>query len=78
MVATVGGSSSKTATVVLLNTAGVESNPSTHQAQQLNMAISLGSSGGNNKDYDANSSDKVTDCCGGTLGSLIQNSSGTQ
>ena len=78
VVATVGGSSSKTATVVLLNTAGVESNPSTHQAQQLNMAISLGSSGGNNKDYDANSSDKVTDCCGGTLGSLIQNSSGTQ
>jgi hypothetical protein len=77
VVATVGGSSSKTATVVLLNTAGVESNPAAHQVQ-LSTPISLGSSGGNNKDYDTNSSDQVTDCCGGTLGSLIQNSSGTQ
>ncbi|HUA91589.1 MAG TPA: hypothetical protein VL991_03425 [Terracidiphilus sp.] len=77
IVATVGTSSSKTTSVVLLNTAGVESNPASHQ-QQLTGPVALGSSGGNNKDYDANSSGQVTDCCGGTLGALIQNSSGTQ
>lgn len=77
VVAIVGSSSSKTTSVILLNTAGVESNPASHQ-QQLSTPVALGSSGGNNKDYDANSSGQVTDCCGGTLGALIQNSSGTQ
>ena len=76
VVATIGTSSSKEATEVLLNTAGIFSNPATHQAQ-LPTPILLGSSGGNNKDYDTKGN-QIVDCCGGTLGSLIQSSSGTQ
>ena len=74
--ATVGSSSSRTASEVLLNTAGVSSDPATHEAK-LATPVSLGSSGGNNNDYDT-SGNQIVDCCGGTLGSLIQNSSGTQ
>ena len=59
-----------------MNTAGISSNPATHQAQ-LPTPILLGSSGGNNNDYDTKGN-QIVDCCGGTLGSLIQNSSGTQ
>ncbi len=76
VVATVGGSSSKETAMVLLNAAGVDSNPANHQ-QQLSTPIALGSSGGNNSDYDTQGS-QITDCCSGTLGSLIQNASGTQ
>jgi hypothetical protein len=76
IVATVSGSSSRTASEVLLNTAGVSSNPATHETK-LTTPISLGSSGGSNNDFDT-SGNQIVDCCGGTLGSLIQNSSGTQ
>ena len=76
IVATVGSSSSRTASNILLNTAGVSSDPATHETI-LATPVSLGSSGGNNNDYDA-SGNQIVDCCGGTLGSLIQNSSGTQ
>ena len=61
---------------MLLNTAGVSSNPATHQAQ-LRTPIQLGSSGGNNNDYDTQGN-QIVDCCGGTLGSLIQDSSDRQ
>ena len=37
----------------------------------------MGSSGGNNNDYDTQNG-QIIDCCGGTLGAMIQNSSGTQ
>lgn len=78
IVATVSGNSaSVTSSEVLLNSVGIDSNPATHQAQ-LSMPIALGSSGGNNDDYDTNSKDQVTDCCGGTLGSLLESSGGTQ
>ncbi len=80
IVATIGASQSKTSAEVLLNTAGVESNPAAHQAR-LATPIALGSSGGNNNDYDATTSNGqtiVSDCCSGTLGSLIQNANGTQ
>jgi hypothetical protein len=76
VVATVGGSSSKTATDLLLNSVGVSSNPASHQAELLGPA-QLGSSGGNNNDYDTRGN-QVADCCGGTLGSLVQDSSGHQ
>lgn len=76
VVATIGTSSSKAAAEVLLNTAGISSNSATHQAQ-LPTPVLLGSSGGNNNDYDAKGN-QIVDCCGGTLGSLIQNASGTQ
>ena len=76
IVATASGSESKTAAEVLVNTAGVASNPAVHQAQQLSPAL-LGTSGGNDVDYDA-AGTQVADCCGGTLGSLVQDSSGRQ
>ena len=76
IVATVSGSQSRTSTVVLLNAEGVSSSPATHQKQQ-GSAVALGSSGGNNNNYDT-SNGSIKDCCGGTLGALVQNSSGTQ
>ncbi len=77
VVATIGTSSSKSASNILLNTAGVASNPATHELQQKSAPVVLGSSGGNNNDYDQTNG-QITNCCGGTLGSLIKNSSGTQ
>jgi len=76
VVATVGGSASKAATQVLVNTAGVASNPSAHQSQ-LATPVLLGTSGGNNDDYDTHGN-QIVDCCGGTLGSLIQDTNNHQ
>ena len=76
VVATAGASSAKTAVNLLLNTAGVSSTPTLHQAEQLSPA-QLGTSGGNSVDYDTQGN-QVADCCGGTLGSLIQDSNGRQ
>jgi hypothetical protein len=76
VVARMGNSPSRIAAEVLLNTAGVSSNPATHQAQS-SMPIPLGSSGGNNKDYDIQGN-QIVDCCGGTLGSLIQDGNNRQ
>ena len=76
IVGTVGTSASKTAAEVLLNTLGVSSTPTSHQAQ-LATPVALGSSGGNNNDYDTQGN-QIADCCGGTLGSLIQDSGGHQ
>ena len=74
VVATAGSSNSKTAGEVLLNAAGVWSNPAAHQAM-LTSPAELGSSGGNNNDYDAQGT-QVADCCGGTLGSLLTDGNG--
>lgn len=74
IVATSGGS--KTETEILLNTAGVNSNPALHQTG-LATLMPLGSSGGNNSDFDAHGN-TITDCCSGTLGALIQDNSGKQ
>jgi hypothetical protein len=76
VVATVGTSLSKTSSVVLVNTAGVTSNPATHQKQSP-ASIALGSSGGNNNDYDTRGN-KIVDCCSGTLGALIEDGSKRQ
>ena len=76
IVATVGNSPSKVAAEVLLNTAGVSSNPATHQAQS-STPVPLGASGGNNNDYDTQGN-QIVDCCSGTLGSLIQDGSNRQ
>lgn len=63
-------------TRVLLTTSGVSSNPATHQAH-LAVPVSLGSSSGNNSDYDS-AGGQLSDCCGGTLGALLQDASGNQ
>jgi hypothetical protein len=74
IVGTVGTSASKAANVVLVNTQGVSSTPAMHQEQE-STPVALGSSGGNNNDYDMQGN-QIADCCGGTLGSLIQDSGG--
>jgi hypothetical protein len=61
---------------VLLNAGGISSNPVAHQTR-LAVPVQLGSSSGNNSDYDSNLG-QLSDCCGGTLGSLVQDTSGTQ
>ena len=66
----------KTEMAILLNPAGVASNPVTHR-EALNMPMPLGGSGGNNGDLDARG-ETVTDCCGGTLGALIADNTGRQ
>ena len=71
-----GASPALSWTRVLLNPAGISSNPATHQTR-LSVPVSLGSSSGSNVDYDANSG-QLTDCCGGTLGALLQDATGTQ
>ena len=76
VVATVDDSGAKTEAEVLLNSSGVASNPASHQAQ-LPGPVELGSSGGNNNDFDLNGN-TIVDCCSGTLGSLIQDNSGRQ
>jgi hypothetical protein len=77
VVATASGASlgpgSRTAAVVLVNSAGVTSNPATHQAQPPSSVL-MGSSGGNNTDYDTRGN-QIVDCCSGTLGALIEDAS---
>jgi hypothetical protein len=70
------GSASVVSSVLLLNTNGMASNPVAHQNEQTT-AIQLGTSGGNNKDYDA-SGNQIVDCCSGTLGALVQDAGGHQ
>jgi hypothetical protein len=76
VVATVVHSASITSSQLLLNSAGIASNPASHEAAQA-IPVLLGSSGSNNNDYDL-TENQVADCCGGTLGSLIEDSSGRQ
>ena len=76
IVATAGDSPAKTETAVLLNTAGVTSNPADHQVQFLAPML-LGSSGGNNNDFDAKGN-RIVDCCAGTMGALVQDERGRQ
>ncbi len=76
VVAQADGSSSRTDAEILLNTSGVTSNPVGHQGQ-LATQMPLGSSGGNNNDFDARGN-TIADCCSGTLGALVQDNAGKQ
>jgi hypothetical protein len=76
VVATAGDSPAKTEAEVLLNAAGVSSNPTLHQGQ-LAVPMLLGSSGGNNNDFDT-SGNSIVDCCSGTLGALVEDTNGRQ
>ena len=66
---------------ILLNNTGVNSSPLANQAGQTAM-VELGASGGNVNDADAakdrSGNSYVNDCCGGTLGALVQDQSGSQ
>ncbi len=72
----VSGNPTLSWTRILLNAAGITSNPAIHQAR-LGVPVLLGSSSGSNTDYDANLG-QLTDCCGGTLGALLQDTGGNQ
>ena len=61
---------------ILLNPVGVASSPVAHEKVQTT-PILLGSSGGNNRDYDL-SGGQIVDCCSGTLGALVQDTAGRQ
>jgi len=63
-------------TRILLSASGISSNPAAHQAR-LTVPVQLGSSSGSNVDYDSNLG-QLTDCCGGTLGALLQDAVGNQ
>ncbi|MGA8044398.1 MAG: hypothetical protein WCA37_16500 [Terracidiphilus sp.] len=76
VVATAGDSPARTEAAILLNAAGISSNPTSHQSL-LPAPLALGSSGGNNNDFDQ-SGNSVVDCCSGTLGALIQDNNGRQ
>jgi hypothetical protein len=70
------GSSARTEAAILLNAPGVASNPATHQ-NALAFPTLLGSSGGNNNDFDEKGN-TIVDCCSGTLGSLVKDDSGRE
>jgi hypothetical protein len=70
------GVSSKATAMLLVNAAGVTSNPASHQGQ-LPAVVTMGSSGGNNADYDTQG-DKIVDCCSGTLGALVRGPGGRE
>ena len=76
VVAMVGNSPARAESAVLLNPVGITSNPATHQAQ-LAGPVQLGSSGGNNNDYDTQGN-QIVDCCSGTLGALLRDSDNNQ
>jgi len=76
VVATVNASGSKASAAILLNTAGVSSNPATHQGQ-MPITLQMGSTGGNNVDYDT-AGNQIVDCCSGTLGALVEDSTHRQ
>ena len=76
VVGTVSGTSARVETAVLLNAPGVTSNPAAHQ-DALSAPMYLGGSGGNNNDFDEKGS-TIIDCCSGTLGALLQDSTGRQ
>jgi hypothetical protein len=76
VLATSGGSASRASAVVLVNTAGVTSNPASHQGP-LPATVALGSSGGNNTDYDTRGN-QIVDCCSGTLGALVEDANKRQ
>lgn len=75
LVAAVNGGTVTSPLRVLLNSQGIVSNPVTNQAIQTG-AMALGTSGGNDGDFDTYEDSKgnsyVADCCGGTLGALLE------
>ncbi len=81
LAASVNGTTATSPLKILLNTDGLNSNPSTNQAAQAGM-IALGTSGGNDNDYDTyqdhSGTPYIADCCGGTLGALVEDTARNQ
>jgi hypothetical protein len=81
LIAAANGTQTIASSKILLNNQGITSTPAPNQAVQSQNAL-LGSSGGNNNDYDTyttpNGQSYIADCCGGTLGALVQDAAGNQ
>lgn len=79
LLATINGNGKTVASKILLNDHQINSTPAANQAIQHGEAF-LGSSGGNDHDYDtytAPSGERyIADCCGGTLGALVEDARG--
>lgn len=75
VVAAVNGSTVASPMHVLVNGQGIVSSPVTNQAIQNGPAM-MGASGGNDGDFDTyedhEGNSYVADCCGGTLGALVE------
>lgn len=75
VIAAVNGSRVTAPLRLVLNDRGIVSNPVTNQQIQSTPAA-LGSSGGNDGDYDTyedkQGNSYIADCCGGTLGALVE------
>lgn len=61
---------------ILVNPAGISSSPVLHQTEQL-APVLLGTTGSNVEDYEA-SGTVITGCCGGTLGALLTDNTGSE
>jgi hypothetical protein len=79
LIAAVNGTQTIASSKILINGHGLNSTPAAHQAVQGKFAL-LGSSGGNDNDYDTYTTPAgksyIADCCGGTLGALVENAAG--
>lgn len=75
VVGRIDGDGATTPLRVLVDSRGIVSDPVTNQLLQPGMAA-MGTSGGNDGDYDTyedgDGDSYVADCCGGTLGALVQ------
>jgi hypothetical protein len=81
LIAAANGTQTIASSKILLDNRGLTSTPEPNQAIQAGAAL-LGSSGGNNNDYDTYTTpggqSYIADCCGGTLGALVQDAAGNQ
>jgi hypothetical protein len=79
--ASVNGTTVASPLRILLNTNGWNTSPSINQATQTG-AIALGTSGGNDNDYDTyedkSGTPYIANCCGGTLGALVEDNADNQ
>lgn len=81
IIATVNDTNTQATLHLLLNADGINSSALVNQTAQTGM-IALGASGGNDGDYDvykdAVGESYIADCCGGTLGALVEDSEHNQ
>jgi len=81
IIATVNDTNTQAMLHLLLNNDGINSSALPNQAAQTGM-ISLGASGSNDGDYDiykdAAGDSYIADCCGGTLGALVEDTEHNQ
>jgi hypothetical protein len=81
VIATVNDTATQSQLHLLLNNSGVNSNALANQSTQSGPVV-LGASGSNDTDYDvykdSSGNSYIADCCGGTLGALVEDSAHNQ